>query len=237
MFRRAFISWFFVLNIFIVAQNLTVTPHITELQDTLNSEMIFTATVTNISQFNQDVFVVRTINDIPATWYSALCFDACFPTELDSVATTAAFNSSSFLPGESREIAIHVFPLVTIGTGNLQIQVGSFSENERTTINFIANVNVVSVKDDIPFDFYLANNFPNPFNPSTQIKFGIKKSGQVSLKIFNVLGVEVAELVNEIRQPGNYSVSFNSGSLSSGIYFYKLVTNDFSAVNKMILEK
>jgi hypothetical protein len=237
MLKKVFFVWLLVLSTFIVAQNLSVIPNQTTISDTLNSEIVFRVNVKNISGSNQDVYVVRTINAIPGTWYSALCFDSCFPTELDSIATTSSFNSTSFLPGEEREIALHVFPLVTTGSGNIQIQVGAFSQTERTVIDLVANVSPVSVKDDSPYNFYLSNNYPNPFNPTTIIKYGIKKSTHVKLKVYNLLGVEVAELVNSLHQPGNYEVNFDSGTLSSGIYFYRIATSDFSANGKMILEK
>lgn len=235
--KKFLFSWLYILSAFVTAQNLTVTPLHTTLSDTLNSEMVFKTIVTNTSQSNQDVFVVRAINDIPQTWYSALCFESCFPTEMDSVATTASFNSTSLIPGESREIALHVFPLVSGGTGNIQLHVGDFNSTVRTIIDLVANVNVVSIKDDKPFEFYLSNNYPNPFNPSTKIKLGIRTTGHVSLRVYNVQGIEVTRLVDEIIQSGNYEVSFDSGTLSSGIYFYKLVTNGFTANGKMILEK
>ena len=86
-------------------------------------------------------------------------------------------------------------------------------------------------------DYSLSQNYPNPFNPSTQIKFSIKESGMVSLKIFDVLGREVATLVNNEYAAGNYSVDFSAAGLSSGIYFYRLESGSFVQTNKMMLIK
>ena len=86
-----------------------------------------------------------------------------------------------------------------------------------------------------PTEFSLAQNFPNPFNPSTTISFSIPNEELVSLKVFNSLGEEVADLVNETKPAGNYSVSFNASKLSSGVYFYQLKTGEYTAVKKMVL--
>jgi photosystem II stability/assembly factor-like uncharacterized protein len=88
-----------------------------------------------------------------------------------------------------------------------------------------------------PENFELSQNYPNPFNPSTTIQYSIPESGNVSLRIFNVLGEKVAELVNEYQQPGIYKVTFNGESLSSGIYLYGLKVNNFTSVKKMIVLK
>jgi hypothetical protein len=88
-----------------------------------------------------------------------------------------------------------------------------------------------------PSAFYLGQNYPNPFNPSTTISFSIPNESFVSLKVFNSLGEEVAELVRETKPAGNYSVSFDASELTSGIYFYKITAGSFSQTRKMILVK
>lgn len=90
---------------------------------------------------------------------------------------------------------------------------------------------------EVPARFMLYQNYPNPFNPSTVIGFDLPKEGFVSLKIFNAIGQEVADLINDNLRAGVYQKVFNASSLPSGIYFYKLVTNDFSEVRKMSLIK
>ena len=83
----------------------------------------------------------------------------------------------------------------------------------------------------------LAQNFPNPFNPSTTIKYSIAKPSQVKLVIYNAIGEEVFTLVNEFKQPGNYSARFDSKFSSSGVYFYKLIAGDFVSTKKMLFIK
>ena len=85
--------------------------------------------------------------------------------------------------------------------------------------------------------FELLQNYPNPFNPSTNMEFGISESGFVSLKIYDLLGKEVATLVNEELNKGTYKYSFNASNLSSGIYFYELSVNGFTEVKRMTLLK
>jgi hypothetical protein len=104
---------------------------------------------------------------------------------------------------------------------------------------------VTGVEDDnaIVNEFYLEQNYPNPFNPSTKIKYSIpyviasetKQSQLVTLKVYDVLGNEVAILVNEEKSAGSYEVNFDASRLTSGIYFYKLQAGSFVATKKMIL--
>jgi hypothetical protein len=99
---------------------------------------------------------------------------------------------------------------------------------------------VTDVKNDFNFTpsaFSLEQNYPNPFNPSTTITFSIPNEEFVSLKVFNSLGEEVAELVSETKPAGNYSVSFDASGLSTGIYFYKLSAVSFIQTRKMMLVK
>jgi len=91
--------------------------------------------------------------------------------------------------------------------------------------------------ENIPTSFSMSQNYPNPFNPSTTIKYDIPQTVNVTLKVYDVLGNEVATLVNEDQAPGSYSVKFNAGNLSSGIYFYRIEAGKFSQVKKFILMK
>jgi hypothetical protein len=86
-------------------------------------------------------------------------------------------------------------------------------------------------------DFRLDQNFPNPFNPATTIKYQISDVGFVTLKVYDVLGNEVALLVNEKKEVGSYQVNFDASKLSSGVYIYQLNVNEFINTKKMILIK
>jgi hypothetical protein len=96
---------------------------------------------------------------------------------------------------------------------------------------------IKQISNGIPAKFILNQNYPNPFNPTTNIKYSITKSGLVTLKIYNVLGQEVATLVNQDQRPGNYVVDFNASNLASGVYMYRLESGNYSLTKKMVLLK
>ncbi|MBA4252330.1 MAG: hypothetical protein C0442_11495, partial [Chlorobiaceae bacterium] len=85
--------------------------------------------------------------------------------------------------------------------------------------------------------FKLYENYPNPFNPSTKISYQLPVTSHVSLIVYDVLGNEVANLINEVKSAGKYEIEFNANKLTSGIYFYKLVADNFIETKKMILMK
>jgi hypothetical protein len=230
----------FTLATALFSQDITFVPRQTTLYDTLGSEMIFYIDVTNITQSDQTLFMVRTQNNLPNSWQSSLCFEYCFPGWVDSVATTSDFGSTPLAPSETREVAMHVFPLVNMGTGIVQMQAATFrNPNTRITVDLTAIVNPVSVEDEntLATDYYLAQNYPNPFNPSTKISFGLKKAGEVEVTVYNILGNKVAALFKGFKSAGNHSVLFDASNLSSGVYLYKVVANEFVQIRKMILEK
>ena len=95
----------------------------------------------------------------------------------------------------------------------------------------------VSKPDPVPSDFILSQNYPNPFNPATIISFNAPRSGLVTLKVYDVLGKEVAQLFNGEASFGRHSVQFTSAGLSSGVYFYRLTGGDFVQTKRMMLIK
>jgi len=90
---------------------------------------------------------------------------------------------------------------------------------------------------DVPMDYVVNQNYPNPFNPTTTISYQIPEAGYVSLKVYDMLGREVATLVNEYQQPGNFVKTFHGTSLPSGIYFYRLQAGEFQETRKLLLLK
>ncbi len=109
---------------------------------------------------------------------------------------------------------------------------------------FINNPTSVKNNTEIISEFKLEQNYPNPFNPTTTIKYsiptGVALNGTVAnvqLIIYDILGRDVATLVNKEQLPGNYEVKFDASNLTSGLYFYKIFTGDFVDVKKLILLK
>ncbi len=98
---------------------------------------------------------------------------------------------------------------------------------------------VTNIEDEFtaPENFYLSQNYPNPFNPATNIEFRIVEGGFVSLKIYDVLGNEIATLINESKPAGTYEVNWNADKFSSGVYFYKVSVGEIVETKKMLLVK
>ena len=98
-------------------------------------------------------------------------------------------------------------------------------------------LNEIRVEVAAPFDFALEQNYPNPFNPSTNIRYSVPENSLVNIKVYNIVGQEVAELINENKSAGKYDITFNSNGLASGIYLVKMQAGDFSSSIKMTLLK
>ncbi len=101
--------------------------------------------------------------------------------------------------------------------------------------NSLVGINPVIIT--LPKEYSLSQNYPNPFNPSTTIKYSLPKDGFVSLKIYDITGREVKTLAGEVKKAGYYSVTFNASSLASGVYFYRIQSNDFVMTKRMVLIK
>lgn len=134
-----------------------------------------------------------------------------------------------FLPADSSEIRDTAYIVTTRN-----------DEMYSLPVILIGNSTITDLKEknnNIPIEFNLAQNFPNPFNPSTIIGYSIAKSRFVTLKIYDILGRLVKTIVNETKPAGTYSVNLNLSNFSNGVYFYKLSAGNFSEVKKMVLLK
>jgi endo-1,4-beta-xylanase len=98
-------------------------------------------------------------------------------------------------------------------------------------------VSVSEATSMLPATFELEQNFPNPFNPTTSIRYGVPQSSQVTLTVFDILGREIRTLVNAVQSPGQYTVTFDGRDLASGVYFYRLSSASFSATKKFVMVK
>lgn len=123
---------------------------------------------------------------------------------------------------------------VKINNSPVGYAAGQYQTIYRTTnaggLTFITN-------ETTPTKYSLSQNYPNPFNPKTVIQFSIIAAENVSIKVYDVMGREIRTLVNEMKQPGSYSVDFNASELSSGVYFYRLESDGFSDIKRMLLIK
>jgi len=148
-------------------------------------------------------------------------------------------SQSSFTPILASNWATKVFAM-PVGTNKVRFATKSgFGNNlyiDRVTSGILTGIegNAITLTPD---KFELSQNYPNPFNPVTKISFSIPKQSLVSLKVYDMLGKEVAKLVNEVKTAGVYNVNFDASSLSSGVYFYKIEAGNFSEIKKMMLIK
>ena len=125
------------------------------------------------------------------------------------------------------------------GTLYLGVHAISLLTGQEKTLIAINDTITVSVNEQngLPKNYYLLQNYPNPFNPTTSIDYSIKQAGFVTLKIYDMLGKEVAVLVNGNKPAGYYTVEFNGSNLPSGVYIYRLTAGKFTAVKKLMLLK
>lgn len=231
---------FFIIAGLLNAQSISVVPVHTELNDTLGSEMIFEFNVTNISSSSITVDILRSKNELPENWSSSLCFSLCFAPFVDSISTTRDFGSSPLEVGETREFSLHVFPAVNEGTALVDIVVKNHSNpSEEYTFQLTATAGVTGVKalSGEPTNYYLSDNYPNPFNPSTNFIFNIPKSGNVSVDLYTSQGELVKRILNNYFESGSYNVNINLDEYSSGVYLVKFMSDKFVHFKKIVLEK
>ena len=112
-----------------------------------------------------------------------------------------------------------------------------FSGIDFLTVRYSQPIGITQINTELPAEFSLGQNYPNPFNPMTNIGLRIADFGFVSLKVYDITGKVVAVLVNEELNAGVYNVDFDASNLSSGTYFYRMETNGFVDVKKMVVVK
>ena len=171
-------------------------------------------------------------NDVVLSWYTA--------TETNNQGfeiqrkTDGEYQKIGFVQGQgtTTEIQNYVYRDEELLSGSYTYRLkqmdfdGSFAYSDE-----------VQVEISQPDVFYLGQNYPNPFNPTTNIQYSIPQEGMVSLKVYDLLGKEVATLVNEPQQAGTFDVSFDGSNLASGVYYYMLTSGDLKATKKLMLTK
>jgi len=134
-----------------------------------------------------------------------------------------------------RNQGLNPFDIWSLITTSQYIFAGTDSSVWRRSLSEI--IGIKNTGTNIPNNYSLSQNYPNPFNPKTIIRFQIKDLKFVTLKVYDILGKEVATLVNEKINSGKYEVTFDGSNQPSGIYFYKLETENFTDIKKMVLIK
>jgi hypothetical protein len=149
-------------------------------------------------------------------------------------------NSSGTVVAVNNSTSSNPFILTAPAAGTYTVNAG-YKNPSRNWGSTSAVITVTGVDEELiglkPESFELYANYPNPFNPSTKIRYAISQTAFTSLKIYSILGQEVATLVNEEKTPGVYEVNFNGLNLTSGTYLYKLQAGNFTETKKMVLLK
>ncbi|MCX6149795.1 MAG: T9SS type A sorting domain-containing protein [Ignavibacteriales bacterium] len=156
-----------------------------------------------------------------------------YPGDRRLMVTSGSFN---FAPGDTQEVVYAI--IIGRGTDNIN-SIKVLKDKTKAVKNFYYLGILSDVNDSkiIPEEYKLYQNFPNPFNPTTTIKYSIPERSGVELKIFDVLGKEVTTLVNEEKTAGNYEVKFDGSKLASGIYIYRLKAGNYFNTKKLVLIK
>jgi hypothetical protein len=207
-----------------------ITPQITNVQP--NDSLYFWLRKPGYTNGYLDNFDIKisTTTNVPAS-FTVTVAALVFPVNTaDTNWTLRAYRIGNLVsPGASIYIGFreHVANNITDGAA-FQLDLVQVTGNP---------VGISGNNGEIPSEYSLGQNYPNPFNPTTNIKFGLPKSGNVKLAVYDVLGNEVSVIVNEFRQAGSYTADFDASKLSSGIYFYKLSTESFTETKKMMLVK
>ncbi len=149
-------------------------------------------------------------------------------------------NSSGNVVAVINSTSTNPFTLTAPSAGTYTVNAGFKSPSRKWGVTS-AVINVTGIDEELvglrPETFTLYNNYPNPFNPSTKIRYAISQTAFTSLKVYSILGQEVAVLISEEKTPGVYEVNFDSAKLTSGTYLYKLESGKFSQTKKMIVLK
>jgi hypothetical protein len=145
---------------------------------------------------------------------------------------------NSFVPGHGTTLDPHEYSYTdsTVAVGNWSYRLKQIDLDGTVSYGPAVLVEMTTdVAEEVPTEYALLQNYPNPFNPSTKIEYHILRSGFVSLKIYNLLGQEVATVVQEELNPGSYEAMWDAADMPSGAYFYRLQAGEFTATKKLML--
>jgi hypothetical protein len=199
--------------------------------------------------------MVKSINDVP--YFTGLPDTVSFDNESDTTITMSQFakdvdandNLSWSFEASATELNIDFDSGLEeltlsapgyVGVVTLRCMVTDDSSTSAVD-SFYVKISLPTAIEDvvgiIPLEYNLDQNYPNPFNPLTHIQFGMKKAGDVKIEVYNVLGQKVMTLYDGYKDAGYHIVKFNASGFSSGLYFYRMETKEFTSIKKMILMK
>jgi hypothetical protein len=180
--------------------------------------------------FAQDSLIINTSTNGGSTWVSLVRLG---PTQLQTT-PSASTQFSAPTAGQWVKRTYNLPANVNKIEFFAKSQFGNHLYLDSICIRDITGVTPIGL---VPGEYSISQNYPNPFNPATKISFNLPKAGVVKLVVFDILGKEVATLVNGFTPSGTHDVDFNAAALSSGVYFYRIEAGDFTATKKMLLVK
>lgn len=215
------------------AQSFTVKETQVEHTSALDEYPEMKTVFTNISGTRLHLKVSRTQN-MPEGWESQICFFYdCYPADVSE--------KTGYMDADTTDdLKLGFYGLSTTGTGEVTLTVENLDNSAETvTVRYILTVeSVSSVKTATPVAFDLMQNYPNPFNPSTTIDVDVQHPVTASLTVEDLLGREVARLADrQLFDAGRHSFTFDAGGITSGVYFYRLETEQVVTVKSMVLQK
>lgn len=242
------VIFLFCLLIFVVSQSNSqsfifkrVSPQIVYGDTSWMYPTILKAVLKNTSASTQNFKIVRVAKSFPTGWQLSLCtYLNCFG-DIDTIPPAGSGNYP-LSANQADTITIDIYG-ATVGSGWVIYRtfiVGNPTAYQQDTFRLQLGPVGITPISSIVKDYELKQNYPNPFNPSTSIEFSLQKNSDVNLIIYNMQGKEVARLLNNVKLgQGSYKYDFDSKdfNLSSGVYFYKLITGDYISVKKMMLIK
>ena len=157
-----------------------------------------------------------------------ICFNNSSYTSNTSVVST---------PSSGRNVHNHIDLSTGDGCTGITSAGSTYTDLPKLCLEVTPATGTELIGTTVPETYSLSQNYPNPFNPTTKINFAIPKQGFVNLKVYDILGRVVKNLISEVKAAGYYSVDFNASELSSGVYFYKVDVNGFTDVKRMVLVK
>ncbi|MBK9228077.1 MAG: T9SS type A sorting domain-containing protein [Ignavibacteria bacterium] len=182
----------------------------------------------------------RIVNEMPANWYTQMCYDLCYAPFVDTI--SLPFDPPYVLQPNQTDTLFYIdFSCSGQGLGTAIVRMYNTdnpSQYIQDTFKVeVGGVGITNISSEVE-GYDLSQNYPNPFNPSTTITFSIPKSEEVTLRIYNSLGQIVQTVINgDNLSAGKYRVDFSGENLTSGIYYYTIASGTFSETKKMLLIK
>jgi len=234
----------FIFTNLLIGEEFSFTSEKTSLTiSPVDTSIVMTAIVKNTSNQNLDIQAIRTTKQIPRSWGSSMCFGLCYGEQTNET------NAITFYPNDEITFELDVYiDDADEGLAKIDIKMEA-SNGESITIEFdiISSSTAIKKNVNIAEEYILFDNYPNPFNPETTIKYSIPEKAFVEISVFDILGNHVSSLIKENKSEGLHIVSWNgmndNGSLqSAGIYYYQMNTMIDgkilnSSTKKMVLVK